>query len=38
VHLRRLEFHASQEYLVAFCHLRGNERHFRLDRIASYEL
>jgi predicted DNA-binding transcriptional regulator YafY len=33
----RLETHAGQEYLVAFCHLRGDERHFRLDRIVSWE-
>jgi len=24
-------------YLIAFCHLRGEERTFRVDRIAAVE-
>ncbi len=33
-----LEYERGHAYLRAFCHLRQDERHFRLDRIVELEL
>lgn len=33
-----LEYDRGHAYLRAYCHLRQNERHFRLDRIVELEL
>jgi predicted DNA-binding transcriptional regulator YafY len=33
----RLEWHGDVAYLIAYCHLRGDERVFRVDRIEWVE-
>ena len=35
---KRYELKANELYLNAICELRGEERHFRLDRIVSAEI
>lgn len=34
---RRIEWHGDTPYLVAYCHLRRDERTFRLDRILAID-